>query len=85
MAITTLLFMQEYVPFLPVNHKPQAQNHGVPVYITGFVVAMAPLCLALISPLIGYFVSTHTLTYSLLITELSTSVALCLFLSHRVF
>ena len=34
----------------------QAQKHHVPTYITGFVVAMAPLCLAMMSPLIGYFV-----------------------------
>ena len=35
----------------------QALHHNVPTYISGFVVAMAPLCLAVMSPIIGYFVS----------------------------
>ena len=46
------IFVQLHV-FLLVK---QAQKHHVPIYITGFVAAMAPLCLALMSPLIGYFV-----------------------------
>ena len=33
-------------------------------YISGFVVAMAPLCLAVMSPLIGYFVSIDTLNFA---------------------
>ena len=36
---------------------PQAELHNVPTYIVGFVIGLAPLCVAVVSPLSGYFVS----------------------------
>ena len=36
----------------------QAQQHDVAVYIVGFVIGMAPLCVTVTSPLVGYLVST---------------------------
>ena len=36
----------------------QAQQYNVAVYIVGFVIGMAPLCVTVMSPLVGYFVST---------------------------
>ena len=38
----------------------QAQRLHVPVYIAGFVVGTAALCMTVLSPIIGYFVSTFT-------------------------
>ena len=37
----------------------QGQWLHVPVYISGFVIGTAPLCVAVTSPLLGYFVRTH--------------------------
>ena len=39
----------------------QAQQHNVANYITGFVLGTASLCVAVMSPLIGYIVSTLTI------------------------
>ena len=36
----------------------QAQRHHVATYVSGCVIGTAPLCIAVMSPLIGYFVST---------------------------
>ena len=36
----------------------QAQQYNVAVYIVGFVIGMAPLCVTVTSPLVGYLVST---------------------------
>ena len=36
----------------------QAQQYNVAVYIVGFVIGMAPLCVTVMSPLVGYLVST---------------------------
>ena len=55
----------------PTNLFPihmQAQRLHVPVYIAGFVVGTAPLCMTLLSPIIGYFVST------LAVVELSAAL-----------
>jgi len=32
-------------------------QQGVPTYIVGFVIGTAPLCIAIVSPVTGYFVS----------------------------
>ena len=37
----------------------QAQWLHVPVYIAGFVIGTASLCMTVLSPIIGYFVSTR--------------------------
>ena len=58
----------------------QAQKHHVPTYITGFVVAMAPLCLALVSPLIGYFVRA-TASWTLWRSSLSKSFCCTLYVA----
>ena len=35
----------------------QAQRYSVAVYIVGFVIGVSPLCVTVMSPLVGYFVS----------------------------
>ena len=35
----------------------QAQQHNVAIYVAGFVIGTGPLCVAVGSPLVGYFVS----------------------------
>lgn len=39
----------------------QAQQHNVASFITGFVLGTASLCVTVMSPLIGYIVSTSTI------------------------
>ena len=51
----------------------QAQEYLVAVYIVGFVIGVAPLCVTVMSPLVGYFVST--------IAELRKLISLLLILS----
>ena len=34
----------------------QAQQHNIAVYIAGLVIGTAPLCVTVMSPLVGYFV-----------------------------
>ena len=36
----------------------QAQQHNIAVYIAGLVIGTAPLCVTVMSPLVGYFVSS---------------------------
>ena len=50
----------------PVEHLPlfcffypQAEEHHVPSYVSGFVIGIAALFVTVLSPVIGYFVSTR--------------------------
>ena len=53
----------------------QAQQHHVATYVSGFVVGTAPLCIAVMSPLIGYFVSTTAVvSYVLWLSELHPKI-----------
>ena len=54
----TLILPSSQLLLLLLFHCPQAQQYGLPVYYSGFVIGTAPLCMTVTSPFIGYLVCT---------------------------
>ena len=51
----------------------QAEAKGSSPTITGFIVSSSPLCVVVLSPILGYLVSESTCISSLLFLRISTS------------
>ena len=63
----------EYVHTVYFCFYTQALEYNVPVYYTGFVIGMAPMWVAVTSPLIGYFVRTPAAAIVIFATHLALS------------